>query len=57
MDWFFDGLGTLLIGMVLGGGGGSAVTWKVVTRRIKQTQEAGDFAQQSQVGRDVNKRS
>ena len=52
MDWFFDGLGTFLIGIVLGGGAGSAATWKISTRRLSQRQTAKDSAHQVQIGRD-----
>lgn len=50
MDWFFDGLGTFLVGLVLGAGGGSVVTWRISSRRIKQYQRAGEHASQVQVG-------
>ncbi len=56
MDWFFDGLGTLLVGLVLGGAGGSAITWRVMTTRTTQRQRAGDRATQVQAGRDVRGR-
>lgn len=51
MDWFFDGLGTFLIGLLFGGASGSAVTWRVInTTKVKQSQRAGDRASQTQVG-------
>jgi hypothetical protein len=55
MDWFFDGLGTLLIGLVVGGAGGSAVTWRITkrTRSTRQSQRAGGRSTQTQVGRDL----
>lgn len=55
MDWFFDGLGTMLIGLILGGAAGSTITWRVMVKRssVKQTQHAGDNATQMQVGRDA----
>lgn len=53
MEWLFDGLGTLLIGLLIGGAGGSAVTWRVMSRRTSQKQRAGDNAHQVQAGRDV----
>lgn len=52
MDWFFDGLGTFLIGLVVGGGAGGAVAWKVAVNRSTQSQRAGNHASQTQVGRD-----
>jgi hypothetical protein len=48
MHWFFDGLGTFLIGLVLGGGAG----WRLAIRSVKQRQTAGDRATQTQVGGD-----
>lgn len=60
VDWFFDGLGTILIGLILGGAAGSTVTWRIMSKRatVKQRQRAGNNATQVQVGRDarVNKR-
>lgn len=55
MDWFFDGIGTMLIGLILGGAAGSAVTWRVVSKRsrVTQNQKAGTNAVQVQVGRDT----
>ena len=53
-----EGLGTLLIGLVLGAGAGSAITWRVAMRSVRQSQSAGNHASQSQVGRDqIRKRS
>jgi hypothetical protein len=52
MDWLFDGLGTLLIGLVIGGGGGSAIGWKLAIRKTRQTQRAGNYASQTQIGGD-----
>ncbi|MDQ1205211.1 hypothetical protein QE377_001570 [Microbacterium sp. SORGH_AS 862] len=55
VDWFFDGLGTLLVGFLVGGAGGSAVTWRIMSKRsrVTQKQRAGDHASQMQVGRDA----
>ncbi|AWT26344.1 hypothetical protein Csp1_15590 [Corynebacterium provencense] len=53
MDWFFDGIGTLLIGLIIGGSGGSAITWKVMSKRISQKQNSGNHAYQVQAGRNV----
>lgn len=58
MDAFFDGLGTelivLVIGLLVGGGAGSAVTWKIASKKysVKQSQKAGRGSIQNQVGRD-----
>lgn len=60
VDWFFDGLGTMLIGLILGGAAGSTVTWRIMSKRstVKQKQHAGNNATQVQVGGDAkgNKR-
>lgn len=53
MDWLFDGLGTLIVGLVLGGAGGSAVTWRISAKRSAQKQRAGKGSNQVQAGRDV----
>lgn len=53
MDWFFDGLGTLLIGLVLGGAGGGAVGWRIAVKRTVQKQRAGNDSNLTQAGRDV----
>jgi len=52
MEWFFDGLGTLLIGLIVGGAGGCGVGWKLAVRRFSQNQRAGDSSTQVQVGRN-----
>jgi len=53
MAWLFDGLGTLLIGLVIGGAGGGVIGWRVAVRWIRQQQNAGDKSRQTQAGRDV----
>lgn len=55
MDWFFDGLGTMLIGLIVGGAAGSTATWRIMSKRstVKQKQHAGNDAKQVQVGRDA----
>lgn len=53
MDWFFNGLGTLLIGLLVGGAGGSAITWRVAMKRSVQKQRGGKGSNQIQAGRDV----
>lgn len=53
MEWFFDGLGTLLVGLIVGGAGGGAVGWKLAVRKTSQRQRGGDNAQQLQAGRDI----
>lgn len=58
MDWAFEGIGTFLIGILLGAGGGSFVTWRVTSRRtsIRQSQRAGDDSTQIQTGRNYKGR-
>lgn len=53
MDWIFDGIGTLLVGLILGGAGGSALTWRVVSKKQVQEQTAGDDSKQLMAGRDA----
>ena len=55
MDWFFDGLGTLLIGLLVGGAGGGIVGWRLTVQRTVQKQRAGDKTKQVQAGRDVRR--
>lgn len=60
MDGFFDGLGTelvvLLVGLLIGGGAGSAITWRISNNKktAKQSQRAGKGSIQTQVGRDFH---
>jgi hypothetical protein len=56
MDWIFDGIGTLVVGLIIGGAGGSAVTWRVMVSRRSQKQRAGNNSTQIQAGRDVRGR-
>lgn len=53
MEWFFDGLGTLIIGLIVGGTGGSLVTWRVTSKNNRQSQRAGEKSSQIQAGGDV----
>ncbi len=53
MDWIFDGIGTMLIGLVVGAGAGSVVTWRITVKRLTQKQISGDRSRQIQAGRDV----
>lgn len=52
MEWFFDGLGTMLIGLVIGAGG-TGIAWKISSRRTSQRQKGGNGATQIQAGRDA----
>lgn len=53
MDWFFDGLGTLIIGLLIGGAGGTAIGWRIAIRKTRLTQTARDSAIQIQSGKDT----
>ncbi|WP_457950471.1 hypothetical protein ACTAQI_07815 [Pseudarthrobacter sp. alpha12b] len=57
MEWFFDGFGTMVIGLVLGGAGGAAGGWTMAKNRFqRQSQKAGNDSSQIQVGRDYKKK-
>lgn len=55
MEWLFSGIGTFVIGLLIGGTGGSAVTWRVIVKKNNksQYQSAGDGSYQIQAGGDV----
>ena len=50
MDWFFNGLGTFLIGILIGTPSGILIGRITVKRNIKQTQKAKNNAMQIQIG-------
>lgn len=52
MDWLFDGLGTMVLGLFLGGATGGAIGHRVGVRSLRQKQQAGKNSQQTQVGND-----
>ncbi|WP_164723265.1 hypothetical protein [Chryseobacterium aureum] len=57
MEWFFDGLGTSLITLIIGLLGGSAIGYKIgIKKSIKQIQKAGNNSSQMQVGNDYKRR-
>lgn len=57
MEWLFEGLGTFLVGLAVGGTGGATAGWKLAVRKTRQSQHAGDNATQTQIGRDYRDRS
>lgn len=49
LEWFFDGIGTELVSLIIGAIGGGAVGYKVgIKRTAVQKQVAGDNSEQSQ---------
>lgn len=58
MEWIFDGIGTeiisALIGLLIGGGAGYGLGVAITNNKIKQKQEAGDKANQVQIGQVNN---
>lgn len=57
MEWFFDGIGTALITLIIGLLTGGAVGYRIGiknTNKVNQKQTAKDNALQIQVGRDYN---
>jgi len=55
MEWIFDGIGTLLVGLVAGGGAGTFAGYKFASKRQKQSQRAGSNSEQAQAGRDIRR--
>jgi Na+/glutamate symporter len=55
MEWFFNGLGTALIGLLIGATGGGIIGYHIgIKKSHRQTQKARDNATQIQVG-EVNR--
>ncbi|MCL2420715.1 MAG: hypothetical protein FWD03_02555 [Defluviitaleaceae bacterium] len=52
MDWFFSGLGTMIIGLVIGTSCGGIAGYLIGIKKnvSKQSQNAGSGAYQSQIG-------
>jgi hypothetical protein len=56
MDWFFDGIGTeiisILIGLVIGAGTGGAIGYRIGVGKntLTQKQKGGNGSVQSQIG-------
>lgn len=55
MEWFFDGLGTMLLGLVLGGAAGGAAGYRLGAGSVRQRQSAGDKSRQTQIGGDTTR--
>lgn len=53
VSWFFDGLGTFLLGLILGAGGDRLIIKASKRKRVVQRQQATSHANQVQVGGDV----
>lgn len=57
MEWFFDGLGTTIISLIIGLLTGGTIGYRIgikKTNKVNQKQKAGDNASQIQIGRDNN---
>lgn len=54
MDWLFEGLGTMIIGLMLGVAGDRLWINMGNKRTIRQSQKAGDGSVLTQVGRDMS---
>ncbi|MCK1223180.1 hypothetical protein [Streptococcus uberis] len=57
MNWIFDGIGTTIFTLIIGGAVGGRIGYKIgITKNIKQTQKTGDNSNLSQIGEiNVNK--
>ena len=59
MEWFFDGLGTelvsMIIGLFLGAGAGGIAGYKIGINKnvLKQNQKSGTDSKQKQIGKSV----
>jgi len=58
MEWFFDGLGTAIITLIIGFIGGGTVGYRIGIKKTKtvQNQKARDNATQIQIGGNANVR-
>ena len=53
-EWVFSGIGTYVITLIIGMISGGSVGYRIgVSKKMKQSQKAGDFSNQVQVGRDM----
>lgn len=53
MEWIFDGIGTLIIGAIIGVAGDRAYLSYSSRSRFSQRQRGGRGSQQNQAGRDI----
>lgn len=56
VEWFFSGLGTFLLGLLVGGGSGAIVGWKIAVQKTNQSQRPRNGSDQTQAGRDIGLR-
>ncbi len=56
MEWFFDGIGTSIISLIVGLLTGGSVGYRIGINKnsANQKQKAGDSSTQIQIGRDYN---
>ena len=58
MEWFFDGIGSelvsILMGLIIGGGAGYGIGVVRTKSKITQKQKAGDNSKQTQIGQVNN---
>ncbi len=54
VKWFFDGFGTFLVGLLVGGAGVAGLFLVVKKTRVRQSQKAGDNARQIQINQGGN---
>ena len=52
-QWFFDGLGTFLVGLVVGGGASSVITYRLA-KKTNQKAKATKDSTIVQIGGDYN---
>ncbi|MPM25507.1 hypothetical protein SDC9_72002 [bioreactor metagenome] len=56
MEWFFDGIGTSIISLIVGLLTGGSVGYRIGINKnsANQKQKSGDSSTQIQIGRDYN---
>lgn len=57
VKWFFDGLGTEILSLIIGAVGGGLIGFRIGKRKSKftQAQESGSGSEQYQKGKSVSK--